>query len=351
MKRNQKLILTLIFPAVISLFYLTSCKIKNRHTSGETLLSRAVKTEVVHTDTITKEVSVSGNIEGNTTVKLGFMVGGKINYVSNKEGEHITQGQLIASLDPTNYSIAKGAADVQVNTAVDEFNRLKILHDRGSSSESDFTKVGFNLEQAKLQQRLQQKNLSDTRLYSPISGVLLRRQAEIGEITGVGMPLFVIADIKKVKVLAYVPEDELHEVKIGQTSTINISSLGKAFTGKVTEVGSAADATSRAFTIKIELENPGSLIRPGMIAEAHIKTTGKKQMILLPAECIQQDLANQSYVFVVDKTQSKVYKRRVSLGNMFNNKIEIISGLNDSEVVVTSGQNRLSDGWSVSITN
>ncbi|WP_426668008.1 efflux RND transporter periplasmic adaptor subunit [Mucilaginibacter sp. McL0603] len=351
MKRNKKLIPTLIFPAIVSLFFLTSCKTKDKHSSGETLLSRAVKTEIVHTDTITKEVSVSGNIEGNTTVKLGFMVGGKINYVSNKEGEHITQGQMIASLDPTNYSIARGSADVQVSTAADEFNRIKILHDRGSSSESDFSKVGFNLEQAKLQQRLQQKNLSDTRLYSPISGVLLKRQAEIGEIVGVGMPLFVLADIKKVKVLAYVPEGELHEVKIGQTSKINISSLGKEFTGKVTEVGSAADATSRAFTIKIELENPGSLIRPGMIAEARIKTTEKKQVILLPAECIQQDLANQSYVFVVDKTQNKVFKRRISLGDMFDNKIEIISGLNDSEVVVTSGQKRLSDGWSISITN
>jgi membrane fusion protein (multidrug efflux system) len=350
MKRNKKLILSLILPAVVSLFFLTSCKTKDKHVTGEPL-SRAVKTEVVHTDTIAQVVSVSGNIEGNTTVKLGFMVGGKINYVSNKEGESIAKGQLIAGLDPTNYSIAKGSADVQVSTATDEFNRLKILHDGGSLSEGDFSKIGFNLQQAKLQQQLQQKNLSDTRLYSPISGVLLQRQAEIGEIVGVGVPLFVIADIKKVKVLAYVPEGELHEVKIGQTSKITISSLDKEFTGKVTEVGSAADASSRAFTIKIELENPGSFIRPGMIAEARIKTTKKKQMILLPAECIQQDLANRSYVFVVDKTQNKVFKRRISLGNMFDNKIEIISGLTDGEVVVTSGQKRLSDGWSISITN
>lgn len=351
MRRNKKLIPTLIFPAVVPLFLLLSCKTKDKHATDNTPLSTAVKTEVVHTDTIAKEVSVSGNIEGNTTVRLGFMVGGKINYISSKEGENITKGQLIASLDPTNYSIAKGTADVQVSTATDEFNRLKILHDRGSLSESDFSKTGFNVQQAKLQQRLQQKNLSDTRLYSPISGVLLKKQAEIGEIVGVGIPLFVIADIKKVKVLAYVPEAELHEVKIGQISKINISSLEKVFTGKVIEVGSAADATSRAFTIKIELDNPGSLIRPGMIAEAKIATTEKKQVILLPAECIQQDLSNQSYVFVLDKTQDKVFKRRISLGDMFDNKIEIISGLIDGEVVVTSGQKRLSDGSSISITN
>lgn len=351
MKRLKKLTPVLILPAVTSLLFLAGCNTKDKHATDDTPIGLAVRTEVVHADIIAKEVSVSGNIEGNTTVKLGFMVGGKINYVSNKEGENISKGQLIASLDPTNYSIAKGSADVQVNTATDEFNRLKILHDRGSLSESDFSKIGFSVQQAKLQQQLQQKNLSDTRLYSSISGVLLKRQAEIGEIVGVGIPLFVIADIKKVKVLAYVPEGELHEIKIGQISKINISSLDKIFTGKVIEVGSAADATSRAFTIKIELDNPGSLIRPGMIAEAKIATTEKKQVILLPAECIQQDLSNQSFVFVLDKQQNKVFKRRVSLGDLFNNKIEIISGLTDGEVVVTSGQKRLSDGSSISITN
>jgi RND family efflux transporter MFP subunit len=348
MKRNNKLIPVLILPALI---FLPGCKSKNKTAAESAPSTFAVRTQVVHADIIAKEVSVSGNIEGNTTVKLSFMVGGKINYISSKEGENIAKGQLVASLDPTNYSIAKGTADVQVSTATDEFNRLNILHDRGSLSESDFSKVGFNLQQAKLQQQLQQKNLSDTRLYSPISGVLLKKQTEIGEIVGVGVPLFVIADIKKVKVLAYVPEAELHEIKIGQISKIDISSLDKVFTGKVTEVGSAADATSRAFTIKIELDNPELLIRPGMIAEAKIATTEKKQMILLPAECIQQDLANQSYVFVLDKTQDKVFKRRISLGDMFDNKIEIISGLTDGEVVVTSGQKRLSDGSSISITN
>jgi len=344
------MIQSLFYSAIVIFLFCAGCRNKETHASDNSPVVMAVKTEEIHPVTIAGEVSVSGNVEGNTTVKLGFMVGGKINYVSNNEGESISKGQLIASLDPTNYSIAKGLADVRVSTATDEFNRLKILHERGSLSESDFTKAGFSLQQAKLQQQLQQKNLSDTRLYSPISGVLLKRQAEVGEVISVGMPLFIVSDIRKVKVLAYVPEGELHEIKIGQTANIHISSLDKVFTGKVTEVGSAADATSRAFTIKIEIENPGLLIRPGMIAEASIAADSKKQVILLPAECIQQDLANQSFVFVIDKTQDKVFKRRVSLGNMIDNKIEIVSGLTDGEVVVTSGQKSLSDGSIISIT-
>lgn len=339
---------SLFYLSILGLFILASCKTKKTNTPDSGASAISVRAEEVQSIAKTDEVSVTGNVEGNTTVRLGFIVAGKINYISNKEGENVSQGQLISSLDPTNYSIAKGLADVQVNTATDEFNRLKILYDRKSLSENDFKKISFSLEQAKLQQQLQKKNLSDTRLYSPISGVLLKKQTEVGEVIGVGMPLFVISDIRKVKVLAYVPEGELHEIKIGQTANVNISSLEKVFPGKVTEVGSAADVTSRAFTIKIEVANPVLLIRPGMIADAKITTNQTRKMTLLPAECIQQDLANQSFVFVIDKMQHKAFKRIVSLGNMVDNKIEIISGLSDGEVVVTSGQKSLSEGSLVS---
>ena len=340
---------SLFYLSIVGLTILASCKTKKTNTPDNNASAIAVRAEEVQSTAKTDEVSVSGNVEGNTTVKLGFMVAGKVNYISNKEGENISQGQLISSLEPTNYSIAKGLADVQVNTTADEFSRLKILYDRKSLSEDDFKKITFSLQQAKLQQQLQKKNLSDTRLYSPISGVLLKKQTEVGEVIGVGMPLFVLSDIRKVKVLAYVPEGELHDIKIGQRANVNISSLDKVFPGKVAEVGSAADATSRAFTIKIEVANPGLIIRPGMIADARIATNKKRQMTLLPAECIQQDLANQSFVFVIDKTQHKAFKRIVSLGNVVDNKIEVISGLFEGEAVVTSGQKSLSEGSLISI--
>ena len=86
-----------------------------------------------------------------------------------------------------------------------------------------------------------------------------------------------------------------------------------------------------------------------MIADARIAGSNEKQAILLPAECIQQDLANQSYVFMVDKAQNKAFKRRVSLGGMFENRIEIVSGLTGRETIVTNGQKKLSDGSLISI--
>jgi membrane fusion protein, multidrug efflux system len=297
----------------------------------------------------TNEISLSGNIEGNKTVRLGFMVAGKINLITINEGQMVTKGQLLSSLDTTSYAIAKEMADIQVNQVQDEFNRLKEMHDRKSISESDFAKVNFGLQQAKAQQKLQTKNLADTKLVSPISGVLLKKLAEAGEITGVGIPFLVVSDIRTVKVSAFIPESELQSIKIGQKATVQVSSLEKTYEGRVTEVGSAADVASRAFTVKIELDNPGLLIRPGMIAEVKLVSDKKNEVLALPVGSILHDFDNRSFVFVVDSLKGKAFRRDVTPGKLIGDQIEITSGLRENETVVCGGQHNLVDGSSITI--
>jgi multidrug efflux pump subunit AcrA (membrane-fusion protein) len=133
--------------------------------------------------------------------------------------------------------LAKQAADVRVLQLKDDYDRLKIMHDRTSVSESDFKKIGFSWTKHLPSKDYKGKNLSDTRLYSPISGVLLKRLAEKGEITSVGNPVLVIADISTVKVNAYIPENELHNIQLGQTAIAQIAALDTSFQGKSNRSG------------------------------------------------------------------------------------------------------------------
>ena len=297
------------------------------------------------------EISLSGNIEGFKTVRLGFMVAGRINFIAVNEGESVKQGQMISSLDPESYTIAKEMADIQVNQVQDEYNRLKIMYDNNSLSESDFSKITYGLQQAKAQQKLHTKNLADTRLYSPIEGILLKKLAETGEITGVGLPLFVVSDIRKIKVSAFIPENELHKIKTGQKAEVHISSLSDTFYGKITEVGSAADAASRAFSVKIGIDNPKLLIRPGMIAEVKIIPDDVLKVLAVPAGSILHDYNDQSFVFVADTLKKQAFRRNVTPGRLIDNRIEIISGLTENEIIVTGGQQKLVDGSLITISN
>jgi RND family efflux transporter MFP subunit len=278
------------------------------------------------------------------------MVAGKIDFIAANEGQVVAKGELLSSLDPTNYGIAKELADIQVNQVQDEYDRLKLMHDNKSLSESDFAKITYGLQQARAQQKLHTKNLADTKLYSPIAGVMLKKLCEVGEITGVGMPLFVVSDIRKVKVSAFIPENELHNIKIGQEARVLVSSLSETFVGHIIEVGSAADAASRAFSVKIEVENPKMLIRPGMIAEAKIVTGQEKELIVIPVEAVLHDFNNQSFVFVVDDSANKAFKRNISLGQAVNDQIEVISGLKETDIIISGGQQKLVDGSPLIIT-
>jgi len=338
---------TVYFILLIFIF-IDGCQPDSRN-PGSSGLAIPVVTQKVAISSFSRDILLSGNVEGIKTVRLGFLVAGKIDFIAANEGEAISKNTLLSSIDPASYAIAKELADIQVNQVQDEYDRLKLMHDNNSLSESDFVKISFGLQQAKAQQKLHTKNLADTKLYSPIEGVLLKKLAEVGEITGVGIPLFVVSDILRVKINTYIPENELHNIRIKQTAKVYISSLDKEYEGKITEVGSAADPASRAFSLKIEVENPGLLIRPGMIAEVAIPSATKEEYLTIPSGAIMHDYSDQSFVFVIDPSKNIAYRRNVSPGKLVNDLIEVVSGLEINETVVTGGQQKLNDGSRVII--
>jgi len=333
---------------LLCIFFLSGCQSKrsNPERAEDSIPVNATSATKIVSG---KEISLSGNIEGIKTVRLGFMVAGKVDFIASNEGEPVSKGKLLASLDPASYAIAKELADIQVNQVQDEYDRLKSMHDNNSVSESDFAKVNFGLQMAKAQQKLQAKNLADTKLYSPIDGVLLKKLCEVGEITGTGIPLLVVSDIRKIKVSAFIPENELHFIKTGQKAMVAISSLNRVYEGTVIEVGSAADAASRSFSIKIEVNNPELIIRPGMIAEVSMSSGKEYNVLVIPAEALQHDFNDQSFVFVADTVKNKAFRRNIVAGRLINDRIEVISGLNENELIITGGQQKLVDGSSIVI--
>ncbi|MEA5062944.1 MAG: efflux RND transporter periplasmic adaptor subunit [Petrimonas sp.] len=340
MKAKNLILLTVIIVSI------TACNRKNNGNTDNTVIVNIQKLEKLSTS---KNLSVSGNIEGNKTIRLGFLVAGKINYIAAEEGQAVKSGQLLASLDPESYEIAKDMADANLNQTQDEYNRLSRMYESKSISESDYVKITNSLKAADAQQRLQNKNLKDTKLYMPLNGVLLKRNAEVGEIINSGMPLFVVSDIYTVKINASVPESELHYLQIGNQAEVYVSSLASRFEGKVTEIGSAADATTRTFSVKIELKNPRLLLKPGMIAEIQIPTNQTEQSISVPAQSVLRETNSDTYVFIADTLKNIAVKRNISVGGIIGNNIRVVSGLDEGDLVIVGGQQKLVNGTSIVI--
>jgi len=314
----------------------------------------------------------------------------------------VTKGQLLADLDPTDYrngfNAAVGEADAAsaVNAKAkaglrqqeleqaridfdrwqDEYNRMKYLYEHKSLPANDFTKIeaGFNaarerydmaksgtrtedklaasaqLSAATAQMQEAKKRLADCQLRAPISGFIGMRQIDVGVTVAPGVPVISVVDLDPVNVRVGIPESEVGKVREGAHAEVSIPSLnGQQFEGRVEAIAAASDPASRTYVSKIVVPNPSHVLRAGMVSEARLIGDMQENAITLPGSAIVRDARGVTQVFVVTPGQNRAYGRRVDVGTMMGNEVEIRSGLTGNEQVVVDGQNYVREGSPVKI--
>jgi membrane fusion protein, multidrug efflux system len=343
-------------PALVFLPFLLgmcSCKQANKENTSPGVDADGARTPVtVMALTRSKGndlLSFSGSTEATATVNLGFMVGGKVSRMMVDEGSKVSKGELIADLETTDYMLALDIANANLQKVQDEYNRLTILRDRGSLPASDYVKVTADLNELTARQKQAIKNLTDCRLYSPIPGIVSRKGTNPGEVVSRGISLFSIVDINPIRAVVAVPESEIGQVRTGQSAKVDIPALDSSFAGIVRIVDPVADPNTRSYTIKIDVPNPHFLVRGGMIATATLLSAHKMSGLLLPAEAVLHDIDQTTYVFVADREKNTAFKRKILVGALYDNKIEVSTGLNENEWVVIGGQQRIQDGSLIQI--
>jgi multidrug efflux pump subunit AcrA (membrane-fusion protein) len=347
-------------------------------------------------------VAVSGSVEANVTALTAFQVGGRVLHVYVEEGQRVTKGQILADLDPTDYRNALNAASGEADAASavnakanaglrrqeleqaridfertqDEYQRLKYLYDHQSLPANDFHKIeaaflasqqrydmaqsGTRVEDklaasaqhvaASAQLAEAKKRLGDCQLRAPISGFIGMRQLEVGVTVAPGVPVISVVDLNPVKVKAGIPEAEVGKVRVGDRAEVSIPSLsGQKFEGRVEAIAAASDPASRTYISKIVVPNPSRVLLAGMVSEARLFGGAQENVLTLPGSAIVRDARGVPQVFVVTPGQSRAYGRRVEVGTMIGNEVEIGSGLTGNEQVVVDGQNYVREGSLVKI--
>ena len=347
-------------------------------------------------------VSASGSVEGSETTDVAFQVSGKVARVFVEEGQHVSSGQLLAQLEPTDYRNALDAANAQklaaeavaqkataglrkqeieearidLNRSEDEYKRMRFLVERKSLPANDFQKIeaayhaareryqmaveGTRLEDrnaamaqalaARAQASEELKRLGDTRLLSPITGNISMRRVDRGQTVAAGAPVFSIVNLNPAKVRVGVPEADIGKVTPGARAEVSLPSLGgRSFEGQVGIIGVSAEAASRTYTVKIIVPNPGPVLLEGMVAEARIFGPAKARVLTIPGEAIVRDPQGATNVYVYDPYRKRVYARRIEVGLPVGGEVEIRSGLKGGEQIVVAGQQKLREGTLVEI--
>ena len=311
-------------------------------------------------------VSVSGTVASpDAPAGVSFLVSGKVVHVGPREGEYVKKGQLLAAIDPTDYTLTVQAAAAQAGQArialertKSEYGRMKFLFESRSLAANDFEKFKAaymtakqQLAQAAANEKLSQKHLTDASLYAPVNGFVSKRAIEPGETASPGRPVFEIVSLDPVEISVGVPETDIHLVRIAQTAAIKIPALpGKVFQGTVRVINVSADPSTRTYMTRITVPNPGHILRVGMVAVAQIQGDRLLDIMTLPAEAIVRDPQGATVVFIYYSDQKCVYARKVGVGTVYGREIAIKSGLSGDESIVLAGQEKLRDGVSVSVT-
>ncbi|MDF2885750.1 MAG: mdtA [Lacrimispora sp.] len=363
-------------------------------------VSVATVSEAAYTDTL----NLSGNVTPVETANLSFKLAGKLKDVYVREGDSVEMGQKVAELTIEDYSLQVRAAQAQFRAAEAQYatakmqvdtdapskinqakaqlvltqktyNRVKALYEAQAVSQSDLDEISAKLaaDSETYQQALEGKNmaiaqmeaagaqkdqaaaaadkaardLTDTALNSPMSGVILKKLMNGGETAAAGYPVVVIGRTDEVYIEIGVPDEQINEIKQGQKADVSVYGIEKAFEGSVAEIGALADSNTRTFTVKIRVKNSSGMLKPGMIANVLLHT-GSQQAVLIPLDSVLQR-ADGSVVYVYDSSSGSVKRKIVTTGEIRGNSIEILTGLKFGEQIVTEGQFLLYDGDAVAL--
>lgn len=307
-----------------------------------------VTVQEIATGNHSEVLKYSGTVEAENTVQIGFSIPGTVSGVLVNEGQMVQAGQLLASIDPTDYDNALLIASAGLEQAEDMFTRLNGLYEKGSLPAKDYIDIKSKLAQARANKNMALKRVKDAKLYAPMSGIITAKLIEKGAMAAPGAPAFTIINTSKVYAKVSVPESEIGKITKGQVANVSIATISQQLTGKISIINPMADPVTKSYAVKIQLTNGQGKIMPGMIADAEISTGQSVGTITVPATAVIRDADDITYVFVTEG-DNKVVRKRISAGGLKGDDVVISDGLQSGDRVVVSGQTKLKDGAAITL--
>ena len=322
-------------------------------------------------------MSYVGVVEESEATAVSFTTMGVIKRMLVNEGQMVTKGQLLAEIDattPTSTVEIAQVSNVQAEDMVkqaenkyaqakDAYDRMKILHDNGSIPEIKWVEMETNLRQAETAlstaranvtsaqatKKIAQKGVADTKLIAPVSGVIGKRQLNVGETALPSQAVMSILNIGTVKVKVSIPETELKYIGTNTPSAIMVEAANSTFNGGTIEKGIQADVATHTYDIRINVANSDRRLLPGMVATVSFSggvNTASESQTSVPVTSVQKNADGSLFVWTVDKDKH-AHRCNVTIGSTHGNRVSITGGLSDGQRIITQGYQKLSEGTRV----
>jgi RND family efflux transporter MFP subunit len=258
-------------------------------------------------------------------------------------GQHVAKGQTLVVLDDRDLrhrveqaQEAVRSAQATLEQAQSDFRRDKPLFDQQVITPYDFEHTQTNLKTAEANlKRLEQAereaevNLTYAVIHSPFDGVIVDKQADLGDLAAPGKPLFTLYEQGRLWLEANVPEELMAHVRLGNPMTVHIDATEREMQGRVAEIVPSSDPASRTEIVRIHL-NPTEGLVPGMFGRLMIPLAPEPVLTIPESALIR---AGQLTMVEVVR-EGAIERRTVQLGRVIEGQYEVLSGLTPGEIVV-----------------
>lgn len=336
-----------------SLFILSGCGKSETNVEAEEQLP-IVKVEKVYSSDVVQEGNYTATVDPEYINNISTSTPNRIKEIFVDEGYKVSKGQKIATLDDvntTNYEIQVANAKANLENVKLNYDRAVQLLQIGGGTQQNVDQMKLQLTNAEnslaAAERTLMNVLENTVLVSPINGVVTARNYDPGDMTG-ALPIVTIAQVNPVKIVINVPESELSKVKKGMPAQVTFDTYGdEVFEGTVNLISPTVDTNSRTFGVEIGMNNPDGRILPGMFGRVKLALGTANHVVVPDRAVVKQPGSGNQYVYVYHN--GKVSYNKVELGQRIGASYELLSGVENGDTVIVTGQSKLADGIPVEI--
>lgn len=235
-----------------------------------------------HISFTTAQIEASGTIEV-TEVDVASKIAGRVVTIPVEEGDDVKENQTVVTLSYDELEPQRLSARATLENAQRNYERAKALYATGSVSRQAYDNALTAWTNAKSQYEYIVANISNAVLPSPITGTVLKKNLEKGELAFPGTPILTLGDLGRPWMRIYLPETQIGKIRLGQKAQISVDSFpDKKFSAKIISIANKAEFTPKTvetkedrvklvFAVKLAVENPGAALKPGMPADASIQ--------------------------------------------------------------------------------
>ncbi|WPQ61415.1 efflux RND transporter periplasmic adaptor subunit [Chitinophaga sancti] len=351
---GKRIITIVVAVVVVGIIFLTLTKNKKKLDEDKKPEDRSKIAVNVLTDTVRKQplsntlqlpATLIAKDEGTITAETS----GRIDVLHIELGTYVNKGQVVGHIDMTENKIKLSATELSISKLEQDYERNKVLLQGNATNANAVSDARYDLDSKKLDADQLRATISKANIISPVSGTIIEKKVLAGEYVTTGGSIASVFNTMILKARIYVPESRIMAIKPGQKAVITTESLpGKVFHGTVAFISPKGD-DNHNFTVELVVDNTnGHLLKAGLYVKATLMENEIVNALQIPKVALVEGVKNP-YVYTIVNNRAVAVK--IMVGRENNDMIEVLSGLSEGQVVITSGLINVVSGNNVHAIN